>query len=178
MSGPVIVPATDTAIGPLLANALALQTQYERLTSLDDRKKKGQFFTPAEVCQFMANLFSPKPQAVFRLLDPGAGVGSLSAAVCDRFLNLPSPGHLEIHLLENDSEVLPFLRKTMTHCAEKLSEHGHSMTYEVHVKDFILDAAVTVFGAPSLFNDPYEWGEFDGVIMNPPYFMVSKSSPY
>jgi adenine-specific DNA-methyltransferase len=174
----MIAQASDTAIGPLLANALDLQTKYERLTSLDDRKKKGQFFTPAEVCRFMAGLFSPKPKAIFRLLDPGAGVGSLTAAVCDRFLNLRAPGHLEIHLFENDDEVLPFLRKTLTHCAEKLSEHGHSMTHEIHVKDFILDAASTVFGAPSLFDDPYELGEFDGVIMNPPYFKVSKASPY
>jgi hypothetical protein len=66
----------------------------------------------------------------------------------------------------------------MSRCAEMLQEYGHSMAYEVPFKDFILDAASTVFGAPSLFSDPAEWEEFDGVIMNPPYFKVSKASPY
>jgi adenine-specific DNA-methyltransferase len=175
----MIAPAeTTVSIGSLLAHAINLQTQYERLTSLGERKKKGQFFTPPEVCQFMAGLSSPKPPATFRLLDPGAGIGSLTAAVCDRFLNLSSSRHLEIHLVENDPEVLPFLRKTIKHCEEKLAEYGHSMTYEIHDKDFILDAAATVFGPPSLFNDTYEWGEFDCVVMNPPYFKVSKASPY
>jgi adenine-specific DNA-methyltransferase len=178
MSTPLIARATGTATGPLLTHALDVQTKYERQTSPDGRKKRGQFFTPPEVCAFMASLFSPKPPATFRLLDPGAGVGSLTAAICDRFLNLRSSRHLEIHLFENDSEVLPFLRKTIDHCAEMLNEHGHSTTYEIHAKDFILDAAATIFGPPSLFIDSAEWGEFDAVIMNPPYFKVGKASPY
>jgi adenine-specific DNA-methyltransferase len=166
------------APGPLLAHALDLQTKYERQTSFDDRKKKGQFFTPPEVCQFMASMFSLNQPTRFRLLDPGAGVGSLAAAVCDRFLSLSSPHHLEIHLFENDPEVLPFLSNTMSSCNGKLREHGHSLAYEIHSKDFILDAAATVFGHSSLFNDSSEMGEFDAVIMNPPYFKVAKSSPY
>jgi adenine-specific DNA-methyltransferase len=95
---------------PLLAHALDLQIKYERLAGLDDRKRKGQFFTPPQVCQFMAGLLSLKRPTAFRLLDPGAGIGSLTAAVCDRFLRLRSPRNLEIHLYENDPEVLPFLR--------------------------------------------------------------------
>jgi adenine-specific DNA-methyltransferase len=174
----MIATPIASAIGPLLGHSLDIQTKYERLTSLNDRKRKGQFFSPAEVCHFMAGLFSLKAAATFRLLDPGAGLGSLAAAVCDRFLHLRSSRHLEIHLFENDSEVLPFLHKSMEHCSETLNEHGHSMIYEIHAKDFILDTAATVFGAPSLFHESYELGEFDGVIMNPPYFKVNKASPY
>ncbi len=173
--------ATDslTDTGPLLAYALDSQSSYERLASVGDCKKKGQFFTPPEVCRFMAGLLCPAPPTTFRLLDPGAGVGSLSAAVCDRFLHLRSCRDLQVHLFENDPRVLPFLRKTMNRCAATLNEHGHSMTYEIHAKDFILDAAATVFGPPSLFTDTPEWRDFfDGVIMNPPYFKVSKASPY
>jgi adenine-specific DNA-methyltransferase len=177
ISPPIIAHVPDIA-GPLLAHALDLQTKYERQTALDDRKRKGQFFTPPAVCGFMASLFSPKPPATFRLLDPGAGVGSLTAAICDRFLNLRASRHIDIQLFENDPEVLPFLRETIQHCAEMLNEHGHSTTYEIHAKDFILDAAATVFGPPSLFCDSADWGEFDAAIMNPPYFKVSKASPY
>jgi adenine-specific DNA-methyltransferase len=179
MSTPMIVhAATDATTGPLLRHALGLQARYERRTCLTERKKKGQFFTPPEVCAFMAGLFSAKTPGTFRLLDPGAGVGSLTAAVCDRFLNLRSLRRLEIHLFENDPEVLPFLRQTITHCVEVLNEHGLLTTYEIHAKDFILDAAATIFSPPSLFSDSAEWGEFDGVIMNPPYFKINKASPY
>lgn len=173
-----IVNGTDSAIGPLLARALDLQVEYERRTSPNDRKKKGQFFTPPEVCQHMASLLSQKPSGIFRLLDPGAGVGSLTAAVCDSILKTNCSRHVEIHLFENDLEVQPFLRRTLEYCAQTLGNHRHSMSYEIHVNDFILDAAATVFGPPSLFDDPSDWGKFDAVIMNPPYFKVSKASPY
>ncbi|MFZ0590307.1 MAG: Eco57I restriction-modification methylase domain-containing protein, partial [Bryobacteraceae bacterium] len=170
--------STDTSSGLLLAYSRELQRKYEGLTLLDARKKKGQFFTPPEVCRFMASLVSAKPPATFRLLDPGAGVGCLTAAVCDRFFDLSSRRHLEIHLFENDPEVLPFLHKTMKRCAEALTEHGHSMTYKIHERDFILDEAALVFRPPSLFDDSPALGKFDGAIMNPPYFKVSKCSPY
>jgi len=173
----IFLRAVDARSGPLLGYSFDLQARYERLTSLEARKGKGQFFTPPEVCRFMASLLSLKSPGTFRLLDPGAGTGSLTAAVCDCFLNFRSSRHIEVHLFENDPEVLPFLRKTMKRCAEKLSEHGHSMTYEIHAKDFILDGAAAFFGPPSLFNDWPVLGEFDGAIMNPPYFKVSKASP-
>ena len=178
MSVPIVANATVTSFGSLLAHAIDSQAKYERQTTLNNRKKKGQFFTPAEVCQFMASLFHSEPPASFRLLDPGAGVGSLTAAVCDRFLRLRSSRRLEVHLFENDPEVLPFLRKTMKRCSEALNEHGHSMTYQVHPDDFILDAAAGVLGHPSLFRDAAELGEFDGVVMNPPYGKVAKASEY
>ena len=162
----------------LLAYSLDLQAEYEAGTALSKRKEKGQFFTPREVCEFMASLFCAKPQTTFRLLDPGAGIGSLTAAVCDHFLNFRASRHLEVHLFENDDAVLPFLRRTIKRCTEALNEHGHSMTYEIHARDFILEAAATMFGPPSLFSESPEWGEFDGVIMNPPYFKVNKASPY
>lgn len=153
-----ITNAPDTSVGPLLTHALDSQIGYERQTSLSDRKRKGQFFTPPEICAFMASLSSQKRPATFRLLDPGAGVGSLTAAICDRFLHLSSSRHLEIHLFENDPEVLPFLRKTIEHCAGMLNEHGHSVTYEIHAKDFILDAAST-----ALDSAPYSAIQHPGV---------------
>jgi hypothetical protein len=82
------------SIGPMLARALESQTRYERYSPLNDRRKKG-FFTPPEVCGFMAGLLSLKPRAAFKLLDPGAGAGSLAAAFCGRVPDLGlSPKHL------------------------------------------------------------------------------------
>jgi hypothetical protein len=75
----------------LLDFALGLQREYEEQTSIEERKTKGQYFTAPEVCKFMAGLFSTPARSSFRLLDPGAGVGSLTAAVCERLLSAERP---------------------------------------------------------------------------------------
>jgi len=107
--------------GGLLEYSIALQQEYESHTSAQARKEKGQFFTPPEVCEFMADLFSAKIPKSFRLLDPGAGIGSLSAAVCDRLLYLRSPRDIEIHLFENDARVLPLLHQKHGQCLQILA---------------------------------------------------------
>jgi adenine-specific DNA-methyltransferase len=152
----------------LLEYALELQDQYEACTSLEYRKNKGQFFTPPEVCEFMAGLLPLTSASTVRLLDPGAGIGALSAAVCDRFLKLRSSLCIHVDLFENDPKALPFLGTTMNRCAQMLMEQGQSLRYQIHAKDFIIDAAATVFSPPSLFYDANDLGEFDAVIMNPP----------
>ncbi len=61
----------------------------------------GQFLTPAPVADFMASLFGPFPRVV-RLLDAGAGSGSLTSALVSR-------------LCENDSGV----RAEFAHARQK-----------------------------------------------------------
>lgn len=163
----------------LLQQTGQIEQEYERNVTSIERKQKGQFFTPPEVCRFMADLLLRQFPNTFRFLDPGAGVGALSAAVCERTCGLESPRHLEIHLFENDLNVLPFLRRTMELCRSALELHGHSLAYEIHHVDFILDSAASFFGNPSLFRDTAKhFGNFDAAILNPPYFKVNKESAY
>lgn len=54
------------------------------------RSQMGQFFTPPSVARFMASLFSQTLQEL-RLLDPGAGVSILTAAVVEDALYRPHP---------------------------------------------------------------------------------------
>jgi len=63
----------------------------------------------------------------------------------------------------------------MANVCKSLRAAGHSANYVLHEKDFIVDAAATVFGEPSLFSN-VDYGQFDAVIMNPPYFKVNKDS--
>ena len=80
----------------LMAFAAALQKRHEAATTVESRKEKGQVFTPAGVCRFMAGLFTRIPDR-FRLLDAGAGVGSLAAAFCERVLTMPSSSPARNH---------------------------------------------------------------------------------
>src|SRR5437016_4449685 len=70
--------------GNLLAFAASLQRRHDSKSCPMDRKEKGHFGTPAEIAEFMAGMFPRLPAETIRILDPGAGVGTLSAALCTR----------------------------------------------------------------------------------------------
>ena len=54
--------------------------RVSRATTAQTKSLFGQFFTPAGTAQFMAGLFTPTVSDECRLLDAGAGIGSLSNA--------------------------------------------------------------------------------------------------
>jgi len=163
---------TDT---DLLDLSRELQYRIEATTSAADRKGRGQFFTPQSVCRFMAGLFS-RPREEFRLLDPGAGVGALTAAVCEVFCHLKSPRQLEVHLFENDPRLIDGLARNMAHCRHRMEEAGHSLKHYIHVEDFVLAASAGFCRQRSLCCEEDRLGQFDGIITNPPYYKIRKDS--
>lgn len=160
----------------LLDFSAALQERHEAASDADARKERGQVFTPPGVCSFMAGLFTQIPDR-FRLLDAGAGVGSLTAAVCERILPLRSPRQVEIALYETDATLLPLLDENMRHCRQALQEAGHEVSYTIHDGDFILDTQ-SRGRQRGLFDDGQAVGPFDAAIMNPPYFKIGADSPH
>lgn len=160
----------------LLDRAAALQERHEAATSAEARKEKGQVFTPPGVCDFMAGLFTRIPDR-FRLLDAGAGIGSLAAAVCERILTLRSPRQVEITLYENDATLRPLLDENMRYCCRALREAGHEASYTIHDGDFILDTQGRG-RQRRLFDDGPVVGPFDAAILNPPYFKIGADSPH
>ena len=88
--------------------------EYKDTTQKEIRKKKGQFFTPAEVSMRMAAVENKYPKnQLIRVLDPGAGNGILSFAVIDKLLR-SGYKRLDITLIETDTEILPVLEYTIT----------------------------------------------------------------
>ena len=107
-----------------------------------------------------------------RILDPGAGVGTLSAAFCQRMLRQHNQRHLIFDLFENDPKLIPLLEKTMTFCKKALRDAGHEMSFVIRVEDFILaNTAASLFDAASSIS-------FDLAILNPPYFKLRKESKH
>src|SRR3990172_6701199 len=99
----------------MLDFSLELQRRYENSSAADERRRKGQVFTPLGIARFMAGLFSEIPSE-YHLLDPGAGIGTLTAAVCERLTRLRTPRRLVAHVFENDPRIIPLLRKNLEHC--------------------------------------------------------------
>ena len=65
----------------------------------------------------------------------------------------------------------------MRHCRCALEQAGHSVSYTIHEADFLLSNS-HVLGQQSLFDRGLALGDFDLVIMNPPYFKIAKGSQY
>ena len=71
--------------------ALAETLEKERIshaveTSLNHKETFGQYFTPYPIANFMSSLF-PATDKKIKLLDPGAGIGTLSCSFMERILN-------------------------------------------------------------------------------------------
>lgn len=134
------------------------------------KSQLGQFFTPAEIARFMAELFAQRADARCHLLDAGAGIGSLSAAFLDRWVS--NGFHfttVDVDAFEVDEFLYPRLAKTF----EKYGVHpGFSVT--VRRTDFIHAAADRLSG--SLFAE--ELPKYTHAILNPPYKKIRSDSAH
>lgn len=158
----------------MLSHVLELQQRFENSVSGGHRRQRGQVFTSVEVARFMASLLTAIPQE-YNLLDPGAGVGMLTAAFCERVLKLRSPRIITGHLFENDPQLIPLLRRNLDNCRRLLAEAGHRFVYSIHDEDFVLAVSHGSNGK-HLFDESSFNVRCDGVVMNPPYFKLRKNS--
>lgn len=158
----------------LLDFACEIQQRHEVRTS--ERKVRGQFFTPASIAAFMTGLLRTPPTHL-RVLDPGAGTGVLSAAICERILDLRSSRRIQFVLFETDPVVLPLLDENMRRCRTLLNAAGHEMTYKIEEADFVLSNRPCC-GQETLFAAAPPLDSFDAAIMNPPYFKLNKNSSH
>lgn len=129
-----------------------------------DRKQRsalGQFMTPTRVADFMAGLFPATKNADVRLLDAGAGIGSLSAAFLERWAR--ESAHVEVTAYEIDSVLRMRLADTLAHYTGTCS-----ITPQILDADFIEDAVnrIQFQDAPG----------FTHAILNPPYKKINSQS--
>ena len=75
------VPVPTEGRGPL-EYAEALGEAYLSFSRHHHRKNGGHYLTPADIARFMAG-HSSYSESHMRVLDPGSGMGILSAAVCE-----------------------------------------------------------------------------------------------
>ena len=54
-------------------------------TSVSHKESFGQYFTPYPIAKFMSSLF-PETDRKIKLLDPGAGIGTLSCSFMERII--------------------------------------------------------------------------------------------
>ncbi len=134
----------------------------------------NQVFTPIEIAQYMANMVQ-LPQGNISILDPGAGTGILTSALCDRIYNeIDSPIEINITVYENDEKILPYLKKSLNNCKFHLQEKNHSVNYNIQKSDFLIEGEK--YFVPVNDKKYKKLKNHDIIIANPPYQKIKHSS--
>lgn len=151
-----------------IAYAERLGCNYASSRTSKHKKENGQFFTSAELAQFMAS-FSVVGKEKVRILDPGAGVGILAIALVESLVaRYPSLKTIELVLFETDLNVLPLAERSLEHLRVWLTKKNINITTFLCKNDFILHNS-------DALSECSRCGFYDIIISNPPYFKLSKT---
>ena len=101
------------------------------------KRELGQFLTPAPVAEFMASLFANQRDE-WRLLDAGAGVGALSAALLARICESAERAtSIRVTAYELDASLIPKLRHTYEYFQQKCERLGIDFSANIFNADFV-----------------------------------------
>jgi adenine-specific DNA-methyltransferase len=127
------------------------------------KSELGQFMTSATIARFMAALFNPSTLHTARLLDAGAGMGSLCGAFLDRWASGDFDFQsVHINAYEIDRKLCGHLTEILTKYKEKLD-----LSALILAEDFIEEAVELIQEGKQCFTH---------AILNPPYKKINSAS--
>lgn len=135
------------------------------------RGEKGQFMTPASVARLLASMFS-NLDGELHVLDAGAGVGSLSAALIERAIEKFQPSSITTHAWEIEDVLVEHQKLSISECANDCQNQNVELDWHIHKEDYI-SSAVSILKARSLGQDT---PRFNKAILNPPYLKIAANS--
>jgi adenine-specific DNA-methyltransferase len=138
-----------------------------KVTSAKRKSELGQFMTPSVIAEFMADMFAPLSKRNIRLLDAGAGIGSLTAAFAQRAAEEKCKS-LECDAWELDDLLRLDLQATLDESGSAAAKAGAQFGAEINGGDFILDF-------PNLFSLK-KFKRPTHAILNPPYKKINSAS--
>ncbi len=140
-----------------------VRREASKLLDSQRRSELGQYMTPSPIAEFMASLFSYHGKA--KLLDAGAGVGSLTSAFFSQALREETS--VDAETWEIDSTLSSYLKNTL----DEYVQLGQGRIKAcIHTSDFIEDATFSIqFGGDNRYTH---------AILNPPYKKISTNSKH
>lgn len=151
----------------MLSNLDMMRAEASSVLHPERKSQLGQFMTPSPIAEFMASLFDGVDSDV-RLLDAGAGIGSLSLALLERSIGKASSVHLDAWEIER--MLLPYLKSNLLHFQNRASRRGLDMEFRIHEGDFIEDAVLDIAANRNRV--------YSHCIINPPYKKISSNSKH
>lgn len=127
----------------------------------EHKKAWGQYFTPPQLAEFAADLVADGATGTVRVLDPGAGTGTLGLALARALLERREVRRVELCCVESEPLACRELTAAVSAASVAL---GRRLVASVLDRDFLelRDATLPAF---------------DVVIANPPYFKLSPKDP-
>lgn len=143
------------------------------------RSQMGQYGTPPPIGCLMASMFDFSNVSDIRLLDAGAGVGTLSACFVVTLLQQHSERKLQpasIHLtaFEAEPRFLKELEESLVQCKDLCEKNGIPCEFQIIPEDFI--HSVVLSESDLLFQGPQR--RFNFAIQNPPYKKINAKSEH
>jgi len=159
----------------LIDYAESLTDWYIERTPPGYRKKRGQFFTPGPISNFMVKQYEgiDKKNEIW-ILDPGAGVGIFESTFCEYLLSLGRKSKILFTLYENDENLVLLLRKNMRACKRVMADNDFNISYRIINEDFILSNALK---NKIKENKCISKKCYDLVLSNPPYYKINRDDP-
>lgn len=187
MPGTTAVEWVDTALTPspgtpgpvtprelserVITHGTLVQAAARKSIVPERQRRLGQYFTPIWVARLMASMV-PNTDEPLRLLDPGAGAGTLFTALAAHCLRQDSPPQkLTVTAYEIDDEFRPFLRRSADIVASACRSRSIPCEVNLRFEDFAELTSLETLG--HLFSEPET---FDAAILNPPYGKLSSDS--
>jgi adenine-specific DNA-methyltransferase len=134
------------------------------------RSELGQFLTPAPIARLMAGMMD-EPEDEIRILDAGAGVGSLFAAYVQRLCGEPKPpATIAVVAYELDESLAIYLPEVFDLCSETCKRVGIRFDGTLIRGDFIGSTA------ESIGRGLFEAARYNRAILNPPYRNINAQS--
>jgi adenine-specific DNA-methyltransferase len=152
-----LVPANRTETLELRRESISKKTTANKKSAL------GQFMTAAPIADFMAGLFENVKGRDIRLLDAGAGMGSLTAAF-ERMAGGNEVASIAADAWEIDPDMLPHLHETL----DGLAATGRHFSFCIRSDNFVSEASREI----ALAKPP----RFTHAILNPPYKKLKTKS--
>jgi adenine-specific DNA-methyltransferase len=161
------------ALSSLIETTETRRLEASRKLKPATQTKLGQFMTPQPIAQFMAELFDDPTESEIRLLDAGAGIGSLTAAFVETVLQRPNTlQQIAVTAYEVDTLLSSYLQQTLSACQQSSNEKAIDFTAEIYQEDFIMAGADLFF----LSSTPSK--TFTHAILNPPYKKIQTKSAH
>lgn len=152
-------------------SADTLEQERKTLSKSVDSKKKsslGQYLTPSRTAEFMVSMFSKKNWSAIKLLEPGAGMGSLIVPFYKAWSEGLIKGRtLKVTAVELDQDIIFPLANSI----QRLNgAKRKSFSSQIRVEDYVKLATYSIARG--------EKPEFTHAILNPPYKKINIDSDY
>lgn len=173
----IVSTIAPSGLGGIVERADFFRLDAARRLDAKNRSALGQFMTLGSVARFMASLFTERANSVIRVLDPGAGVGSLTTAFVEEFCNREHRSEQIVAMAyECDPLLTEYLRSMFADCRTTCEHAGVAFEGLVLQEDFIRAGSDMLRG--DLFADAAQPRRFTHCIINPPYKKINSESEH